>query len=781
MARRNSAYAAEANDYARGAAGIAPRLALFVVSVVFVGFFVNAFQYVIEADATASRIVPALACLFGMLYLQLAVFSNPNAQLHSTRGRVALAAQFCLVVVPLAFYGDAWTGMPGFFAGAALLVLRPLPAWIVFGVVSLGAGYVQAILTDDSLQSLYIAKLTATTGLIVFGLSWLRSVVNGLDEARSSLAGLAVTRERLRFARDLHDLLGFSLSAITLKSELTHRLVPTMPDRARKELAEILDISRKALSDVRAVASSHRELSLSEEIVSARSVLAAAEVTVVLDVAAASIERVPPKVRSALATVLREGVTNLLRHSKADRCAITVTRDSQNVAIEIVNDGVHRNGLEGSAGSEGSVGSVASVGNGIGNLTARVEALGGTLTAGGGAEADTHRLYARIPLPTDGDPAADGTNDDLFDRTPSMAPRLAHLVVVAVFIGYTLNSVVFALAANLDASGMIVASACSALSFTLVLGFFTRPGAKLRSPKGFLALVVQAALTYLPVLLYQDPMLGLPGFLAGCALLALPNAAGIVAFVGVVTSIGAVQWMYGGNEVDIGYGFLATINHGLVVYGLSRLRSMVYVMHKARTELAHLAVTKERLRFARDLHDLLGNSLSYITMKCELTRLLAAKDPVGAMYQLTGILSVSRKALADVRAVASSYRELSLEEEIESAHALLAAARVEVTLSVDDSRLPQPIRAVLAIMLHEGVTNLLRHSNASHCAIALSHSETHVTMDITNDGVDTPRTPAATGGIHILTSRIADLDGTLCARPDPKTGTYRLRAQIPLP
>jgi signal transduction histidine kinase len=774
VARRNSAYAAEANDYARDAAGIAPRLALFVVSVVFVGFFVNAFQYVIDAGPTVGRIAPALACLFAMLYLQLAVFSNPNAQLRGPRGYLALAAQFCLVVVPLIFYGNAWTGMPGFFAGAALLVLRPLPGWIVFGIVSLGAGYVQAVLTDDSLQALYIAKLTATTGLIVFGLSWLRSLVNGLDEARSSLAGLAVTRERLRFARDLHDLLGFSLSAITLKSELTHRLVPTMPDRARKELTEILDISRKALADVRAVASSHRELSLAEEVVSARSVLAAAEVAVTINVEA---DDVPVKIRSALATVLREGVTNLLRHSKAEQCVIAVARDSRGVSIEIVNDGVrcHKDGTDRTDRTDST-----DIGAGIGNLTARVEALDGSLTAGYGPD-ETHRLYAWIPLPADDDPVIDAAGDDLFDRTPSMAPRLAYLVVVAVFVGYTLNSVVFALAANLDATGTIVASACSALSFAMVLGFFTRPGAKLRSPQGFLALVVQAVLTYLPVLLYEDPMLGLPGFLAGCALLALPNAAGIGAFVGVVASIGAVQWMYGGTEVDIGYGFLATINHGLVVYGMSRLRSMVYVMHKARTELAHLAVTKERLRFARDLHDLLGNSLSYITMKVELTRLLADKDPVGAMYQLTGILSVSRKALADVRAVASSYRELSLDEEIESARALLAAARIEVTLSVDGSRLPQPIRAVLAIMLHEGVTNLLRHSNARHCAISLSHTDTHVTMDITNDGIMEQRTPAATGGIHILTSRIADLDGTLCAHPDPNTGTYRLRAEIPLP
>ena len=91
---------------------------------------------------------------------------------------------------------------------------------------------------------------------------------------------MAVAEERLRFARDLHDLLGLSLSAITLKSELTRRLLDTDPDRAAEELTEILGLARQALADVRSVASGYRELSLDNESRSARSVLAAADVEV---------------------------------------------------------------------------------------------------------------------------------------------------------------------------------------------------------------------------------------------------------------------------------------------------------------------------------------------------------------------------------------------------------------------------------------------------------------------------------------------------------------------
>src|SRR5205823_5301028 len=118
------------------------------------------------------------------------------------------------------------------------------------------------------------------SGLATFGLTWMVRSVTELRAARTRLAQAAVAEERLRFARDLHDLLGLSLSAITLKSELARRLVTVDPDKARDELTEILAISRLALADVRLVASGYRELSLQEESRSAESLLAAADVDV---------------------------------------------------------------------------------------------------------------------------------------------------------------------------------------------------------------------------------------------------------------------------------------------------------------------------------------------------------------------------------------------------------------------------------------------------------------------------------------------------------------------
>ena len=179
---------------------------------------------------------------------------------------------------------------------------------------------------------------------------------------------MAVTRERLRFARDLHDLLGYSLSSITLKTELTYRLVPKQPQRAKEELSGILEISRQALADVREVARAYRDMSLEAEAVSAKGMLAAAEIDTELRLEYGTLD---PATDTVLATTLREGVTNMLRHSKAQRCVISVTQADAAVRLELGNDGVvaHSGGLVDASGS------------GLGNLRTRLVEIGGSLDA----------------------------------------------------------------------------------------------------------------------------------------------------------------------------------------------------------------------------------------------------------------------------------------------------------------------------------------------------------------------------------------------------------------
>jgi signal transduction histidine kinase len=780
VAERLGAVWSSGSDSRGRAAGLAPRLALLVVTVVFSGFVVNAIQYVVAEEASFAHIAPAALCLAVMMVLQLGFFSNPAADVRGWRGYAALLVQAAVVLGPIALYGEGWTGMQGFLAGDALLVLRPLVGWPVFAAVAVGTGVLQYLITDAPLQTVYITNLTAVVGLVVYGLSRLRSLVRELDDARSELAGLAVARERLRFARDLHDLLGFSLSAITLKTELAHRLVPRLPDRARRELTEILGISRQALADVRAVASSYRELSLDDEMASSRSVLTAADVVVTMKCDRGEL---PTRTRTVLATVLREGVTNLLRHSKAEQCEITVTRDDRAVAIEIVNDGVRETDEP------------VDHGNGIGNLASRVEGLGGVLTAGPGPD-ETYRLHATIPLVGDDEdeddvPATSRSQRRRLEHGHTMAPRLGQVIATAVFCGYAVNATVFVIAARMGLPGKLAAEACVLVSLGLVLGFFSRPTSNLRSPLGYSLLGAMAVATYLPIVLSGNPFLGLPGLLAGSLLLALPARFGLPLFLAVMASMAGVQYLLGGQSINVTYGVLVTVNHGLVVFALSRLRTMVQDLYETRSELAGLAVTRERLRFARDLHDLLGFSLSAITLKSELTHRLVTRDPARAQQELSGIIDISRQALADVRAVASSYRELSLDEETVTAHALLSAANINVTLRLDPCELTPDVRTALATVLREGITNLLRHSRAENCEITLVKCGDRITMEIVNDGLAPAGGPARSrvvaaviggggSGIPNLTARLSDVGGTLHAGTT-NDNTYRLHAEVPLP
>ncbi|WP_158102804.1 sensor histidine kinase [Lentzea kentuckyensis] len=738
------------------------RLAYVVISVVFANFLGNAFSYVLEAGATPVRIAGSLACLFAIGYLQLRVFSRPGADLRSGRAYLALGTMAVLVYAPMAFFPNAWTGMPGFLAGSALLVLPGRVRWLVFGAVALSNPVVQyANGVQVAVQLLYYAILPMVAGLVVYGLCRLPPLVKQLETARSRLAEFAVSQERLRFARDLHDLLGFSLSAITLKVELARKLIGEHTDRAAQELAEILGIAREALTDVRAVASSYRELSLADEIDSARSVLAAAGVTATIETDHAELS---PRSRTVLATVLREGVTNLLRHSDATLCSIEITGTGRLVSIDIVNDGAPAE-----AGTDH--------GSGLTNLATRTTALGGSLLARRSADG-TYRLHAEVPA----DPSPEEPTSDPRPVGPPMATRFAQVLVTAVVIGYVAMSMLVAVYeySKVGVFGVFAAVAGIVGTGVLTLALVPRQHDRLTARTGTL-LAAMAACVYAPQLLYGDPYLAVPGFLAGAAALVLPGRAGWVAFFAVVIGQGVIYDALGAHPVAVGYGVMATMNHGLALYALTRLRSMVTELHEAREELATAAVTQERLRFARDLHDLLGYSLSAITLKSELTHRLLTIDPDRARQELTEVLDISRQALADVRSVALSYRELSLNEETQSAQALLSAADIEVTVRIDAcDELPTDVRVTLATVLREGVTNLLRHSKAERCEIVLCSSPRLVTMDIINDGLATTDRNSRDGsGIGNLTTRVCALGGSLDAGPTSER-TFRLHAEIPL-
>lgn len=207
----------------------------------------------------------------------------------------------------------------------------------------------------------------------------------------------------------------------------------------------------------------------------------------------------------------------------------------------------------------------------------------------------------------------------------------------------------------------------------------------------------------------------------------------------------------------------------------------------ARREIARLAVSEERLRFARDLHDLLGRSLSLITLKSELAEQLIPEDPQAAQREVRDIEAAARTALQEVREAVAGYRQTTLESELQRAHELLAAAGIRCIVQNDAGTLPSPIEALLTWVVREGVTNVMRHSRAKQCVISLTRQSGEICLTVTDDGQgDSRQASSATlqsgqpgNGLRGLRERMETRGGRCEARPAGKHG-FRLAAILPL-
>ncbi|MCX4748877.1 histidine kinase [Kitasatospora sp. NBC_01287] len=364
----------------------APRLARALVAIVFSGFAVLAGLHTMAEKPGPLQLLAFVLSVGTLLALQLAHNTRLAPRPGSRAAYAVLLLQAALVYLPFLLFGSAWVGMPGFLAGNLLVLVATPWSWVLCGLVVITQTWAQYLVTPHDAWGVTYTLVSATiTGLIVYGLLRLGDLVVEVKRTREELARMAVRQERLRFSQDLHDLLGYSLSAITLKAELARRLIAQHPGRAGEELNEILEISRQALSDVRVVASGYREMSLEQETRSGCSVLAAADIKVVATV---SHDWLPPQVSTVLATVLREGITNVLGHSSAAHCAITIERQPGAVLLRVVNDGVQPPAQE----------PPSRRGTGIGSLSSRVAQLGGRLTAAIGPDGRFH-LEALVPLP----------------------------------------------------------------------------------------------------------------------------------------------------------------------------------------------------------------------------------------------------------------------------------------------------------------------------------------------------------------------------------------------
>lgn len=363
-----------------------------------------------------------------------------------------------------------------------------------------------------------------------------------------------------------------------------------------------------------------------------------------------------------------------------------------------------------------------------------------------------------------------------------LAPSLAQRIVLVVLIAVSLVSVANTLSTDPPLLLALLDIAIVVAVLVLQTLFFARRVLEFPSRAGNIALLVQAFLAYAPFAIYGQGWIGIPGFLAGSVLLALPSPRSWGFFTGIVVSVGVIQLVLSGAGGDIAYSVISTSITGLVVYGMSRLSSLVQQLQSARIAIESMAVANERLRFSRDLHDLLGYSLSAITLKSELTRHLLTQHPDRAVSNLDEILVLSRQALADVRSVADGYREMSLFQEVKSVESMLAGADIEVSLKINQVPLSTSANTALASSLREGVTNILRHSDATRCEISLEQLGERVRFQLANDGVPSsaPASRRSGSGLDSLTCRVRDLGGELNVRVNEPAGWFVLQAWVPV-
>lgn len=252
----------------------------------------------------------------------------------------------------------------------------------------------------------------------------------------------------------------------------------------------------------------------------------------------------------------------------------------------------------------------------------------------------------------------------------------------------------------------------------------------------------------------------------------------VAANVGLDKSITSANWL---QIIPLA---LLVRGLGLDMIGFVRLSDALRELQKARENLAYQAITEERLRMARDLHDLLGHSLSLITLKSDLAGRLLEKDPRAASQQVHEVERVARQALRDVREAVAGYRQRTLRDELDGARQILEAAGIEYTIEHRPQSLPPDIDMVLAWIVREAVTNVIRHSRARNCLIRIACDDAYIRAEIVNDGFPRMESSNADSGTGLsgLSERLAKVGGTIQAEALPASvgSGFRLKAEIPV-
>lgn len=230
---------------------------------------------------------------------------------------------------------------------------------------------------------------------------------------------------------------------------------------------------------------------------------------------------------------------------------------------------------------------------------------------------------------------------------------------------------------------------------------------------------------------------------------------------------GAIIWIF-----HVPLGEWASITFLIGAIGMMNIHHAKRLIANARLRLAHeeiehLAKTAERERIARDLHDVLGHTLSVIILKSELASRLADKEPQRAVQEIRDVERISREALAEVRRALKGYRAAGLDAEIAQARATLETAGVKVQASSNRLDLSPAQEGVLALVIREAVTNILRHSQATECSLRLMQANGTCTLEVADNGCGSSDLEGE--GIKGMRQRVVTLGGSLQRKTSPGT------------
>jgi two-component system sensor histidine kinase DesK len=348
--------------------GVAAGVWLVYVAIPLRAVFGNGHSVLYTAGAVA------LATVFAVIYLALIVMWIPTWDGPSWATETVFGVLFAIALAATVVYGTVAITMWIFVSSAAAWGIREQRrALRVLGVTAacyLVLGLTSHLNTRDYLLNLLPIVLVGT---LVTGFRSRIVLTRQLTQAREEVMRLAASEERLRLARDMHDLTGQSLSTITLKSELAARLLARLPegperDRAVDEIEQVAAVSRQTLGDIRQAISGYRRPTLAVEIITARNALESAGITSHddpgLTLASGTFD---PDAEAALAWCLREAVANVIRHSEAENCHIELTRRFDTVSLKVRDDG------------RGYRAAHAGVGTGLRGMSERLSAVGGEL------------------------------------------------------------------------------------------------------------------------------------------------------------------------------------------------------------------------------------------------------------------------------------------------------------------------------------------------------------------------------------------------------------------